>query len=413
MDDEKLNRLANRIPGILFQFEVSKDGRLSVPYVCRRIHELLGYHPEALQNNPLLLSQAIPADDIEQIRLKAMAASATMSILELEQRLHGADGRSKWLRIEASPHLLDNGDIRYDGIALDITERKEQEIQLKNAKNMLEKTLFSLREAVFVVGPPERAIIEVCNPAVERIFGYPKEELMGEDTSILHVDREMFAQFAEISEPALESKGFFQTEYQMRRKNGEVFFTENTVTVLYDEDGWRSGVVSVVRDITEQKRTAEALRRSNEELRSQSKSLEDLNAALRVLLRQREEDQREIEESISSNVEKAILPYIQRLKGQKLSSGALRYIEIIEKRLYDLTSPLIPRLDSEYQKLTPKEIQVADLVKEGKTSQEIAEILNVSKKTVDFHRNRLRNKLQIKDRTVNLRSYLLTLSKKS
>jgi len=63
----------------------------------------------------------------------------------------------------------------------------------------------------------------------------------------------------------------------------------------------------------------------------------------------------------------------------------------------------------EHYDLTPREIQIAHLVKEGKTTKEIAQLLNISSTAVDFHRKNIRAKLGIKSDKINLRSFLLSM----
>jgi len=134
----------------------------------------------------------------------------------------------------------------------DITKRKLDEEELRTAKILLEKTFDSLKEAVFIVEPYTRTII-ACNAAVKDIFGYSGKEVIGRTTEFLHVDRFCFERFGKSLFHALDGGGVFNTEFQMRRKDGELFFTENTVTEIKDSIGKRTGVVSVIHDITERK----------------------------------------------------------------------------------------------------------------------------------------------------------------
>lgn len=137
----------------------------------------------------------------------------------------------------------------------------------------LRAALDSLTEAVFIIGPPHRQVVQACNLAVEDVFGYKPEELEGETTQILHVDRESFLEFGEISETILEEQGTFETEYKMRRKDGSVIDTLNTVTVLHEEEGWQGGVVSVVRDISERKSVERTLRETQQRYASIARNL--------------------------------------------------------------------------------------------------------------------------------------------
>lgn len=142
----------------------------------------------------------------------------------------------------------------------EVAERRRAEEALRKSRRLLERTFASLDEAVFVVDLPERTII-TCNSAVERIFGYTREELIGKSAQILHVNRSMFEEYGRKVYPALDANGVFHTEFQMKRKDGTVFPTDNSVTELLGDSGKPTTVVNAIRDITEVKRLAEDLLR--------------------------------------------------------------------------------------------------------------------------------------------------------
>ena len=169
-------------------------------------------------------------------------------------------------------------------------------------------------------------------------------------------------------------------------------------------------VVVSHEEITALKLTEEALKNSQEELFEQKQSLEEANIALKVLLKQREEDKLELEKKVLTNVKDLVLPYVEKLKNSRLKPKDKTLVEIVETHLNDVISPLLQRFANAKILLTPQEMQVAGLVKDGKTSKEIADILNVSETTVNFHRKNLRLKFGLTNQRTNLRSYLLSLS---
>ena len=163
-------------------------------------------------------------------------------------------------------------------------------------------------------------------------------------------------------------------------------------------------------DITALKLVEEALRESREELQDQKQSLEEANIALKVLLKHRENDKLELEKNVLTNVKALVLPYVEKLKEIPLKPRNKTLVEIIENHLKDIISPLLQKFSNAQIILTPQEIKVVALIKDGKSSKEIADILTISETTVNFHRKNLRKKFGLKNRQMNLRSYLISMS---
>ena len=195
-------------------------------------------------------------------------------------------------------------------------------------------------------------------------------------------------------------KGFPGSQYFIAR-----------VVPMKDRDGLVTGAIHVALNVTSRKYAEQELTEREAELNIKSRQLEETNTALRVLLRQREEDQREVEERIVSNVKELVLPYIHKIKGMHLSDAQAKYLEIIETHLNHIVAPFLREIVSQYPHMTAKELQVATFIREGKTNKEIADLMNVSLNTIEIHRYNLRNKLGLRNRKVNLRSYLLSLNK--
>jgi len=174
-----------------------------------------------------------------------------------------------------------------------------------------------------------------------------------------------------------------------------------------------SGPLRVVishENITALKRAESRLRQREEELRLNTAHLEEANAALRAVLRQRDEDRKELEQVMLQNLREAVFPYVERLKQSVQREEQWRWIEHIEAGLDDLASPFLRRLSALEQVLTPQEIKIATLIREGRTTKEIAQEWNLSVTTVNFHRRNLRNKLGLKGTSTNLRTHLLSLT---
>ncbi|MDZ7599054.1 MAG: LuxR C-terminal-related transcriptional regulator [Desulfobacterales bacterium] len=170
-------------------------------------------------------------------------------------------------------------------------------------------------------------------------------------------------------------------------------------------------VVVCHENITPLKAAEEALMAREAELEGRKKSLEEANIALKVLLEQREKDKRSLEEKVVRNLKEQVLPFVEKLTGMPLGPQGRTYLQIIRDRLGEIVSPFLNRLSTANIFLTPQEIQVAGLVRDGKASKEIATVLNVSETTVHFHRKNLRKKLGLGSRRANLRAHLMSLAK--
>jgi DNA-binding CsgD family transcriptional regulator len=181
----------------------------------------------------------------------------------------------------------------------------------------------------------------------------------------------------------------------------EIRVQERTRELIESSRALKAEVIE--RRITEQK-----LHKRERELKIKSANLEDVNTALKVLLKQREEDKRELEEKILANVKEILLPYLEKLKKTKLDENQLSTVNVIETNLNDIISPFIRSLTTKYLNMTPREVQVAMLVKEGRTTKEIAELLHTSTAAIDFHRNNLRIKLGLKNKKAGLRTHLMS-----
>jgi DNA-binding NarL/FixJ family response regulator len=165
-----------------------------------------------------------------------------------------------------------------------------------------------------------------------------------------------------------------------------------------------------VQERREKQMAEEALKKREKALELKSLSLQEANTALKVLLQHREEDKATLEEQVLVNIRKLVLPYIENLKHLQLNEKQMTQVKIVEQNLREIVSPFLRRLTSTYLDLTPREIEVANLVKEGKTTKEITDVLNISATAVDFHRKNLRSKFGIKSKKTNLMAFLSSLS---
>jgi PAS domain S-box-containing protein len=257
----------------------------------------------------------------------------------------------------------------------------------------------------------ENQVTTYANDMLCRMWGRSREEIVGS-----RVTRFLDKENQKILIRQLDKRRRGESnpyEIVWIKKDGQKLHTLMTPTPYFDAQGCFKGSFAVITDISKQKKEKDQLERRVKErtiaLENKTKSLEDVNTALRVLLKKREQDRYVLEKQMSLNVRELVFPYIQRLGETQLNDIQKNCLEMMEATLNDIVSPFLSKLPLVFLHLTPSEIQVANLVKHGKTTKEIARILNLSGKTIEFYRKRIRQKVGITNQQINLRTFLNTL----
>lgn len=286
------------------------------------------------------------------------------------------------------------------GFVRDISQRKEAEKALK-WEELKYKILFeSSNDAILLM--KDDSCID-CNTKAWEMFGRTKKQMIGQKPFMFSPRAQNDGSgsneaAAEKIKAALSgSLQFFEWRYY--RSEGTFFDAEVSLNCI--DFGGEHLLQCIIRDITVRKQF-------EEEARKKSKDLEDVNAALRVLLKQREKDREELEELVLQNVRELILPYVDKLKRHKLDPQQKSYLNVLETNLRNIISPFARKMTSIDVYFTPTELRVAHLIREGKTAKEIAQLLGVSESAINLHRQKLRNKLGLNNMKVNLTAYLIS-----
>ena len=222
--------------------------------------------------------------------------------------------------------------------------RSEMEEELKESELWLANIFNSLEEAVLVVAP-DRKLMNV-NKATEKIFGYSNDELVGYSTEVLHVDHDHYLKFGQMIKVAFDGGEAACCEFEAKRKNGEVFPTEHTVSLLKDDSGNPMGIVSVVRDITERKRSEEALLRGHDELEvkvgERTAELEKSNEDLLLEIEERKRVEgilKESEEQFRLVVEKSPIPMVMTDGEGNIEHFNSKFIDLFGWTTDDVRTP--------------------------------------------------------------------------
>ncbi|MFC2009304.1 helix-turn-helix transcriptional regulator [Chloroflexota bacterium] len=147
------------------------------------------------------------------------------------------------------------------------------------------------------------------------------------------------------------------------------------------------------------------LHQLNKQLSVERKALQESNIALKTVLARIEDEKNEIHKDIKMNIDKVLMPILNAL-ALELPSTQSKYVELLRINLEEIISPFIRNLSNTYHSMTPTEITICNMIQNGMTTKEIAQIRGVSLATINRHRENIRRKLKITNSGVNLTTCL-------
>lgn len=283
-----------------------------------------------------------------------------------------------------------------DGVALffhDVTAIRNEEAQLKHYRH-----IFSYMDEAIIVTDLNGNIID-WNPASERMFGYTREEILGRSAYLL-TQNSSGGQVKQQSRDVLRDGDVWKGEYQFIRKDGTRGVAISVFALIKDDEGVAYGTVGLAHDLTERKRL-------EERLTVKSQELQEKNLALNTLLRHAETERIMACERVVADLSHRINDRLFRILEVKNRPQALE--TQVNLMLQELGTTMETGREIEANKsskLTEKELEVAQLIRLGKTSKEIAFILDKSPDTIRLQRISIRKKLGMDRKDRNLASHL-------
>ena len=309
--------------------------------------------------------------------------------------------------------IRDNkGDIQYyEGTVEDITERKRAEEQVEKANKVIEQ-----ERNMFVSGPVvvfkwqnrPNWPVEYVSPNVFEVLGYEVDEFGTGKTPfadiIVDEDRQsVFDEVTAYAESGVDS--FAHQPFRVTTKDGKIIWVSDYTTILRNKDATITHYLGYIVDITERKLAEEMLRRRTEQLNAERKALKNKNIALSQILEHIDSQKVDYQQQVYREVEQALAPFLRKLKEKSGPNFAREYQSLLDN-LNAVVAKDLDEYTGRYAKLTSRESEICDLIKKGMSSKQISESLNLSVLTVLKHREQIRKKLEITNKSVNLATYL-------
>jgi PAS domain S-box-containing protein len=363
-------------------------------FVSGKAQAITGYTIEQWSEKGFWASHIHPEDKDFAVRY-CKDATERGEDHEFEYRMITADGGFIWFK-DIVQVVLDNGKVtKLRGIFVDITERKRMEGELLQSKKFLEGVFNGIQDGISVLDK-DLNILKV-NQTMEKWYPH----------ALPLPGKKCFQAYHGESEPcticptarAIET-GILQMDVvPFTGQKGRIGWMELFAFPLKDEKNNVTGVIEYIRDITERKKAEEVLQ-------EQKETLEKKNIALNEVLGQIEIEKKQIKDNVIANAENLLLPIIEKIS---LKGESSKYAQLLQKNLQELTSSFGARLSDKKSKLTSREIDICNMIKNGLTSKEISGLLNISLQTIEKHRSHIRKKLGIVNEKLNLSSVLKTL----
>jgi PAS domain S-box-containing protein len=332
------------------RFAANRTNRYEFDYVqLQRFGIRLSELPEdsAIVNMPASYLRRHPVGTLLGAALFVILIGVN-SLLWLNVRRRKAAERLLWEQQEHLEELVASRSVQLENLnsrlRLDILKRESTQKALRDSQQVLTQTFASLRDCLLIVGAESRLIAD-CNPATTQLFGYTREELTGQSVRLLHVDQTAFEKFRVLALQAIQEKGYLRIpSFQMKRKDGEIFATQHMVMPLHNEEGELVSWVSVIRDITEEKRVQEKLEQYRRKLRKLAAELTVVEAR----------ERRQIAAELHENLGQVLATAKMKIAPMNTLPGVAEVQNLVEEALqqtrsltYQLSSPILYQLGLE------------------------------------------------------------------
>jgi len=353
---------------------------------------LLGLERTRIKNRPFRLF--VESESLKDYYQALKASGSKKQTIEL--KLKREQGLPVWVQADIVVDLDKSGTVSQRRMTLvDITNRKKTEADLRLSEMKFRYVTESIKEVFWLRTCGIDEMIYV-SPAYENIWGRSRANLYNSPRSFIEsIHPENVDEYLELLEHYHLRGRPYTCDYRIVPKNGEILWIRERGYPVSQSFNGRSLMTGVCTDITLSRRA--------------KTDLQELNTALKVLLDRREKEKHELGENVLKNIEELILPYLKKLSKISIDQNGKTYLNIIDSNLKELLSPFGSQLHSPRHSLTPTEIRIADLIRNGKTTKEIAKLLGVSNNSVMVHRHHIRKKLDILNKKINLRTYLKSI----
>jgi PAS domain S-box-containing protein len=367
---------------------------------------LLGLAPGALPNTLETWIERLHPAQRDAVVRRLWASVDTGNHYEDEYLLRREDGQYRLVADRGTFLIDEEGHPSHlVGVIRDITQERAAQRLLQESEQLY-RTLFQAAANPALRTDGDGRCID-ANPAASRLLGSSRERLL--DTRI---EEHFGGEAAGILERLVAVPAAGQQAVTVELRTGaSVEHRSVMISVIPCPVGDVVTYFWLCTDVTDLRALNTALESSQASLRTQTRALEEYSVALRVILEQSRQERLGLQRLMRENIDRLVAPLIDRLEVAVRERPEAVYLDAIRQTLQEIAnSPgAVPEqaADPMQGALTRREVEVARLVKMGKSTDEIADILHVSAATVSYHRKMIRSKFGLRGDHTRLETYLL------
>jgi len=393
-----------------------QDEKGIITYVNSKFGNMLGYKPENLIGKSVT---DFLDDRNKQIFKNEIAIRKKGKVSSYEIEWVCKDGKK--IPTIMSPQAIFDEKGQFKGsfsVITNISKFKQVEEESRQSKERFRNLVETTSDWVWEVDKDSR--YTYVSPKIRDVLGYHPEEIIGKTPFDLMPTEETDRVSKIFDKIRVKKEPLHCLENINLHKNGHTVVLETSGVPFFDGDGELCGYRGIDRDITQRKQAEMKLKKAHDELDKrvkertreleiQKNNIEEANIAMQVLLDKRQGDKKEMEDNVLMAVKEMIAPYVEKFKKTKLSDQQKTLLKIVESNLNEIISPFSRKMSLKFLNLTPAEIHVANLIRYGIDSKEIADIMSLSPQTIYNHRKNIRKKFGLENKKTNLRSHLLSI----
>lgn len=254
----------NLIEGIIYQTIAAPDNKTKFTYLSDSVRSIYGLSPEEAMANPMSFFDAIHPDDKKSFFKAREVAQKNLSVFKAKARVKTKSGDYRWFSFISNPRKLNDGSICWDGIQLDITDIKLTEENLRKSEERYRFISEHTVDFIWALSLKTGKFTYMSN-AIEKILSYSPGEAPAIGLSDILTPRSFEKATKNFEERIFEHKTGNNrrlnstNEYEYVQKDGSLITTEVTSTIIFNEEDIATEIIGVTRDITERKKTEEAL----------------------------------------------------------------------------------------------------------------------------------------------------------